>query len=153
MRTEKIEDSVIQVGKRIKMLREELGINQRTFAPKLGLAPSNLSAIEWGKVRPSVNLILLMNREYRVSFDWILANRGPMFLKKPPGGKISDIDIGDQTDRLQMMLRHMEESPIFRNMMMNHFVETYIKNQDIIDKDKEFQKRMTLEKAAKKVGG
>ncbi len=153
MRTEEIEDSLIQIGKRMKVLREEIGVNQRKFAAKLGLAPSNLSGIEWGKVRPNVSLILLMNREYGVSFDWILANKGPMFQKNPPGGKISDFNIGDQTDRLQMMLRHMEESPIFRNMMMNHFIETYIKNQDIIDKDKEFQKRMALEKTAKKVGG
>lgn len=50
-------DSTIGVGQRLKELRERAGVSQREVSRKSGMSPASISAIELGKVSPSVETL------------------------------------------------------------------------------------------------
>lgn len=50
-------DSTISVGRRLKELRERTGTSQREIARRSGMSPGSISAIELGKVSPSVETL------------------------------------------------------------------------------------------------
>ena len=59
------------VGKRIRMLRQGLSLNQRIFSEKIGVNQSTLSAYENGNVLPSVDVLVSIAETFDVSMDWL----------------------------------------------------------------------------------
>ncbi len=47
----------IDVGHRLKFYREQLGVSQRELARRSGLSPASVSAIELGRVSPSIETL------------------------------------------------------------------------------------------------
>ena len=64
------------IGKRIKKLREGLGLTQEEFALRVYIARGYLSQIERGK-NPSALVLLAIQNIFGVSKRWLLAGRGP----------------------------------------------------------------------------
>lgn len=72
----------IELGKRIKRVREEFadGIDQGSFAKPLGV--SRQAAVQWENGKgASRNNLLKIAREYGVNFEWLALNEG-----EPRGG-------------------------------------------------------------------
>lgn len=55
----------------IKELRKSLGLNQKTFAAKLGIRQSTLSSYENGAISPSTEMLIAIAKEFHVSIDWL----------------------------------------------------------------------------------
>jgi transcriptional regulator with XRE-family HTH domain len=70
-----------KMNKRIKILREKLKINQKHFAMRLGLTPSNLSSFEHKKSNLSNQTIALICHEFNVNETWLRTGEGEMFSK------------------------------------------------------------------------
>jgi len=73
------------INKRIKELREYLGLTQEEFGKQLGLKKSNISDIERGKVRPKDPLLRLIEQTFSVNPEWLRKGKGEMFKPKPKG--------------------------------------------------------------------
>lgn len=75
--------STIEMGKRIRQRRLQLGIAQRQLAIKIGMDPSNLGKVENGK---NVDLTATMLRRLafhlQTTVDWIV---GPLSLDEVQG--------------------------------------------------------------------
>jgi transcriptional regulator with XRE-family HTH domain len=68
----------LTVNQRIKLLREEMGLNQRDFAAQLAASHGLIAGIETGKpVNP--RLVKLIASEFGVSEAWLSSGRGQMF--------------------------------------------------------------------------
>lgn len=59
----------VEIGARIRVVREEDGISLRALAGKVGISPSLLSQIENGKTRPSVGTLYALVQQLGTSFD------------------------------------------------------------------------------------
>lgn len=60
------------VGQRIKQKRKESKCNQRDFAEKIGIDPSQYSKIENGKLMPTLSQIMDISSILNISTDWLL---------------------------------------------------------------------------------
>jgi transcriptional regulator with XRE-family HTH domain len=69
-------------GKRLRVLREEHGMDQTEFAPAVSrrldrqtLSNSSVSSMESGRSRPSLDVLLAILRELDVSADYLQSPR------------------------------------------------------------------------------
>ncbi|MCB5264744.1 MAG: XRE family transcriptional regulator [Candidatus Cloacimonetes bacterium] len=67
------------IGKRLRILRKELGKRQSDMAKDLGLNASAISQMESGKIRPSIESLLAMWKTYKLDLHWLLTGEGEMF--------------------------------------------------------------------------
>jgi len=68
--TRKIKVDLSAIGSRIKTIRGAM--SQQEFATALRITQGHLSKIERGKVAPTVQVLLLLSRQFHTSADWIL---------------------------------------------------------------------------------
>lgn len=74
---------VTDIGKRIKMLRAFLGLNQTDFAEKIGSAQNTITGYESGRRNPSGQVIALICRTFGVNKEWLENGTGEMMQPKP----------------------------------------------------------------------
>ena len=131
------EEELFELGRRLKAIREELGLKQKEFAAGLGITPSYLSEIEKDKKKPGYRFLKCLYEKYNVSLNWLIAEDGEMFCGGGDGDKegIGHLDFGDQTERLYEMLGYMARSPFFLSYMMAQFMQAYYEFESTIQKD------------------
>lgn len=71
----------MEIGERIKIVRDEIGLTQSDFASKIGIGQAALSALEKGVRSVTDRNIDLICREYSVSPDWLRTGEGDMFVQ------------------------------------------------------------------------
>ena len=77
-----------EVGKRLKALRESLGLSQVKMAEALGSTQSSINRYENGQATPTVELLRKYADYFDVSMDYIFARcddpQGKLYEAKPP---------------------------------------------------------------------
>lgn len=68
------------VGKRIRLLRETLGLTQKEMGEELGVSGSYISMVERDKEEPSLMLRVLICTVYGVEISWLMDGKPPMFM-------------------------------------------------------------------------
>lgn len=91
------------INKRIKQIREELGLSQSAFAEKIGVGRGVIMNIEYDRV-PEVKdyVIKSICREYKVNYFWLTEGKGDPYLN-PPDILMDDVVEEyklDETDRI-----------------------------------------------------
>lgn len=61
-----------EINKRIKQVRERIGLTQKEFAAQIGVSRSFLSEIEAGKVKPSVETLIGIVTRFQIDPYWLL---------------------------------------------------------------------------------
>jgi transcriptional regulator with XRE-family HTH domain len=72
---------IANLGKKIRLLREEAVISQTELALILGLSPTSkgvISEVESGKKLPSVEFVLQVAKRFGVSTDYLLRDDIPI---------------------------------------------------------------------------
>ena len=64
-----------EIGQRIRAVRGQL--SQDRFGAGLGVSGQYVSAVEAGKVKPSLALLVAIATKYGVSLDWLVLGRRP----------------------------------------------------------------------------
>jgi transcriptional regulator with XRE-family HTH domain len=64
-----------EVGRRLRLRREERNLSLRELARRLGISPSAISQIETGKSRPSVSTLYAIVTELGMSLDELFSGR------------------------------------------------------------------------------
>lgn len=77
-----------EVNKKIKRIREQLGLTQKDFSERIGISRSFLSEIEGGKVKPSIEALIGIVLHFQIDAHWLLAgdigNVGEPMVADPP---------------------------------------------------------------------
>ena len=60
------------IGARIKEIRLELKLTQKEFGEKLSVSQDTISLWETGKSLPTAEFLILMNKVFGISADYIL---------------------------------------------------------------------------------
>lgn len=68
----------MDVGERIKVRREELGLTQAQLADELGVTHQHVSGIESGASAPSLELLVRVARRLGDSTDYLLTGESPL---------------------------------------------------------------------------
>lgn len=80
-----------QLGNRLRILRESIGISQAKFAEVIGSTQSSINRYENGQATPTVELLRKYADYFDVSMDYIFARcdapQGKLYQAKPPVGK------------------------------------------------------------------
>lgn len=69
----------MDINKRIKELRQELGLSQPIFAQRISISNGYIAAIELGNRRVNDRIIKLVCSEFNVNEDWLRTGEGEMF--------------------------------------------------------------------------
>jgi transcriptional regulator with XRE-family HTH domain len=81
-----------ELGRRLRAIRLRLGIGVRELARRVDLAPSSISQIETGKIRPSVKTLYALASAFGVTVDEILFDEPP--LQGPAGSAPATVEPG-----------------------------------------------------------
>lgn len=136
-------ENLVELGKRVKKIREQLRINQKDFAKKISIAGSYLSEIEAGKSKPGYNFFYNISKTCNVSIPFVLHGVGEMF---------TDIDYGPMTtskepkngsiETLAELLWYLENSPLLKHNVMGYAMKFIYDNETAVKKE--------IEKSSKK---
>lgn len=86
-----------EINRRVKQVRERVGLTQKEFAAQIGVSRSFLSEIEAGKVKPSVETLIGVVTRFQIDPLWLLigaAGEGPAdwVAAEPASGYASALD-------------------------------------------------------------
>ena len=73
------EGGLVEIGSRIKAIRQYCGLNQSEFGSRIGLTPSGVSKLESGDRGYSDAIFLALVREFGVDENWLRTGEGEMF--------------------------------------------------------------------------
>ena len=69
-----------EIGKRLRLVRERLGITQAEVGEKLGIQSQHVSKYERGETVPTWENLIKLTEVYDVNINWLLTGKGGMFL-------------------------------------------------------------------------
>ena len=73
------------LGERIKMLRQHLGLSQQAFADKLGVSAKTIVRYETGQSSPTEKTLRLIEQTFSVNPEWLRHGKGEMFKPRSEG--------------------------------------------------------------------
>lgn len=72
----------MEIGERIKHLREESKITQAELAKEIGVSPGNVGDWERGRAKPGFDALLALSRFFQISVDWLMTGEDRRYQKK-----------------------------------------------------------------------
>ncbi len=137
------------IAKRLKAIRQELGLKQNELAKGLDVSNPTISDLESGKYRPNFEIISRFVRRYDVNLYYLYFGTGEMFGEhaEKSTGLLAD-DFSDSIinqDEFKRFLDHLRRSPFMMLSVLSHYRYILSKESDVINKDLE-----TYEKNHKK---
>ncbi|NOU05334.1 MAG: helix-turn-helix transcriptional regulator [Hyphomicrobiaceae bacterium] len=65
------ETSMIEIGRRLALTRQVMGLQQNEFCDRAQIAPNTYNQYENGKKRPSIDNAIKLCDAYHLTLDWI----------------------------------------------------------------------------------
>lgn len=82
MSTDRFTKEVMNENEKIKEIRKQLGLTQQEMADSIGVSKQYFSKVENGLTELSKEKITRLCNCYGISLDWILSDKGGMFIKE-----------------------------------------------------------------------
>ena len=127
----KMED-LAAVGKRVKLVRKTLKIQQKELSAELGISNSHLSEIEKGESNPTASFFLKLSQKYDVSVEYLFHGRGNMFYSDKDQTKTKEIRVEGDIDSIEKLVWLMEKSYYFRNSVLGLASRFKLENDNFI---------------------
>ncbi len=70
----------VNVGERLKTLREEWKLNKKKMAWRIGVLPNNYLRYETGEIFPNPEVQHRLLKVYKISMDWLLHGEGSKYI-------------------------------------------------------------------------
>ena len=124
------------VGARMRKIRKALGYTQNKIVSFFDIGRANYSRIEKGEIFPGAAILNTLRSEFNVSLDWLLTNKGDMFLQSAESAnkeRLNFLNLGDYTGEVKELLVYMEKVPMVKHAVLGFFIEYRAKNKSIID--------------------
>ena len=134
---------LVKIGKRVREVRDRLGLKQKEFVKVLDIAATTLSDIETGKVKPGFDVLYRLSSGYKVNMDYLFYGRGEVFVKETdingsPGelaGFWCEEPFGDFTGDVRDMMEAMRLSRLALGAITSFAREYLFRNEELIKKD------------------
>lgn len=96
-------------SKKLKSIRNKLGITQSQMADSLGIKQGSYSDIERGKSPITKSLELLVIYRFSINQEWIDSGNGPMFKQKLPDNRVEVVSNSTKSEIEQELLACQKE--------------------------------------------
>ena len=131
------------IGKRVREVREEIGLSQREFARRLGIANSFICDIENGNSGPGFYFFYLAGKYLKISPMYLLFGTGPKLidpekpetLEQPKQQTSVPDDFGDDTPRIRQMLSVLKRSEVAKLAVLGFFSKFLVENKAVLDEE------------------
>ena len=125
----------IAVGKRVRQVREALGLTQIEFVKPLDRKAAFLSQIENGtKKNPGVWIFFQVSLVYNVSMDYLFHGTGHMFLNQKINNDNDNRKYIEDIDSVEDLLWLFEHSKFFKDSIMGYAGKFKYENDVLIKK-------------------
>ena len=120
------------IGFRFKHLREELRISRDRMAAQLGISLSNYYKYEYGEVFPGLSVLTLLAVHFKVSLDWLITNKGPMFYNEK--AKLEkDATFEGVMGEVSDILADMEQIPLLRYEILSFYHKFKLEHKALLE--------------------
>ncbi|MCP4216255.1 MAG: helix-turn-helix transcriptional regulator, partial [bacterium] len=116
------------VGKRLEILRNQLGLDMQTMAARMSVTVWTYRAYRKGDRLPSTENLDQLTRTRNISLDWLFAGRGDMFYRdaKQALKEAREAERAQQAgdfflSELEEMKHIMQRVPIVRHLVMANY--------------------------------
>jgi transcriptional regulator with XRE-family HTH domain len=107
----KSKDGYSGIASRLKLLRSKLGYTQAEMGGRIGVSAGGYRKYEVGQRLPALPVQHRLVKEFDLSMDWLLFNKGPMYNKdKSPDTEIErrTLQLKQQLEQAQLRRQDME---------------------------------------------
>ncbi len=109
----------MDIGERLKEIREVKGLNQKEFATFLGIEPSKYNKYEKNVTRPDYETLILISKSCNVSIDYILGNE----IKESPKLTKCQTDLLDTLNKINSEYERIKALARFEDIVKNMIAE------------------------------
>ncbi|MCP4214846.1 MAG: helix-turn-helix domain-containing protein [bacterium] len=124
-------------GLRLKQIRQALKYTNERMGALLGLTRSGYYKCETGKGFPSPYALEALSTKLRISMDWLLFERGPVYRAEDEPAKEPTAKTGGKGQLLadnadvHEMLTAMADIPLIKHELLAHFQRLKVKNKGL----------------------
>jgi len=102
------------IGERIKLLRQSLGLTQKEFASKIGIGEKTLRNYESGKFTPKEAVLRAIEQTFNVNPEWLRHGRGEMFSQKEEKQEDVLLELFKAMEQLEGKVPRIVKKAIYR---------------------------------------
>lgn len=121
----------VEIGARLRAIREKSTLSQEQFAVKLGVVRSTYSRAERGECFLSVEGMQSLAKDLNVSINWLLLGQGEMFLRKPTISEEA-LDFANESSEVEEHLLLMKRLPLFKYFVLQNFMRFKTDNSQLV---------------------
>ena len=139
---------VKETGLRLRTIRKSLKYTQEKMGSYLGVARPSYDKYERGEVFPGPKALTVLSNTFKVSLDWLIANKGSMRYsekvepEEPTENLRQPEEIAHPQEKtgpdvvsadVKELLVHMERIPLLRYEVLTMFHKFKLKNKDLVE--------------------
>ena len=121
------------IGRRLRLVRAELGLNQSQMAEAIGVTQSSIAAYEADRRRPPLPVALAIEHVFRVSHRWLLTGKGQRMTSARPAhpaivtspGELKELERREGADRYYAVPYLRDPAAAGAGLVMEDQVEGY----------------------------
>jgi len=119
-----------EIAARLKNLREQLKYSRGEMAAHFGITKNGYERNERGETLPGIDTLNRLSKNFDISMDWFLFNKGPMYYKekehkeeKPAEKNASEtlLALQEVVPDVKELLDYMGLDPLLRYEVLVHF--------------------------------
>lgn len=162
---------VMNENEKIKEIRKELGLTQQEMADSIGVSKQYFSKVENGLTELSKEKIVLLCEKFNISINWLLMNKGFMYLgeiEQYKGFKENIEKLLNSNERLNLFCKYymaindvikakykkatMEDIlDVSKIIFISEFSTRKMKNKNILNIIQEFKENIFTDKFKEKI--
>ncbi|MCP4215746.1 MAG: helix-turn-helix transcriptional regulator [bacterium] len=119
-----------ELGARIKTARQAIGITMEVLSEVMGFAKSNVSLVENGHQRPTLNYFRVLYEKYDVDLNYLFSGEGEIFRQGTARARKKEPTAADSA--LEEMLYMVENLEMVRFAMLSYYIGFKTQNKSVI---------------------
>jgi len=123
----------LEIGKRLKLIRNKKGITQSELGEKLGIQFQHVSKYERGETVPTWENLIKLSEIFDVNINWFLTGKGKMFLSpvtysndNEKDGPLSLVHDNDSDEQLEEIIEELRNDSELKELIYD-YVQNYRK--------------------------
>ncbi|MCU0643156.1 MAG: helix-turn-helix domain-containing protein [bacterium] len=121
----------LEIGKRLKLIRNKKGITQSELGEKLGIQFQHVSKYERGETVPTWENLIKLTEIFDVNINWFLTGKGKMFLSpvtysNEKDGPLSLVHDNDSDEQLEEIIEELRNDAELKDLIYD-YVQNYRK--------------------------